>query len=72
MIALTRNISDRKLAEEALRESANREHVIAQVLQRMRQSLDINTIFRATTEELRRVIQCDRVAIYQFNFKCVQ
>jgi PAS domain S-box-containing protein len=61
------DISDRKQAEEALRESANREHTIAQVLQRMRQSLDINTIFSATTEELRGVIKCDRVAIYEFN-----
>lgn len=61
------DITDRKQAEEALRESANRERAIAQVLQRMRQSLDINTIFNTTTDELRRVMMCDRVAIYQFN-----
>ncbi|HEY9832952.1 MAG TPA: PAS domain-containing protein [Stenomitos sp.] len=62
-----RDISDRKRSEAALRESIKREHAIAQVLQRMRQSLDINAIFSATTEELRQVIKCDRIAIYQFN-----
>ncbi|AFZ19936.1 PAS domain S-box protein [Allocoleopsis franciscana] len=61
------DITDKKQAEDALRESANRERAIAQVLQRMRQSLDINTIFSTTTEELRRVMKCDRVVIYQFN-----
>jgi len=66
-LGMITDISDRKRAEEALRESANRERAIAQVLQRMRQSLDINTIFSTTTEELRVVMKCDRVAIYQFN-----
>ena len=56
----------RQQIEEALRESAKREHAIARVIQRMRQTLDIHTIFRATTEELRQVIECDRVAIYRF------
>ena len=67
VIAVTRNISARKLAEDALQESANRKHAIAQVIQRMRQSLEMNTIFSVTTEELRLVMKCDRVAIYQFN-----
>jgi PAS domain S-box-containing protein len=58
---------ERQQMEEALRESAKREHAIAQVIQRMRQTLDIETIFNATTEELRHLIQCDRVAIYRFN-----
>ncbi|NEQ21535.1 MAG: PAS domain S-box protein [Microcoleus sp. SIO2G3] len=61
------DITDRKRAEEALRESASRERAIATVLQKMRQTLDINTIFSATTEELRGVVNCDRVAIYRFN-----
>ena len=66
-VVVLRDITAHKKAEESLRESATRERAIAQVLQRMRQSLDINTIFSATTKELRRVIKCDRVAIYQFN-----
>ncbi|MEQ8995286.1 MAG: GAF domain-containing protein [Coleofasciculus sp. B1-GNL1-01] len=58
---------ERKRTEEALRESAVRERAIATVLQRMRQTLDIDKIFTATTEELRHVLRCDRVAIYRFN-----
>jgi two-component system sensor histidine kinase/response regulator len=70
------NISDRKQIEEELRESALREQAVAHVLQKMRQTLDIDTIFSATTEELRGVLNCDlrfaaalryRVAIYRFN-----
>ncbi|MBW4491547.1 MAG: response regulator [Oscillatoria princeps RMCB-10] len=64
---VARDISDRKKAEEALRESAEREKALFTVIQKMRQSLDIETIFTATTSELRQVINCDRVLIYQFN-----
>ncbi|MBW4492060.1 MAG: PAS domain S-box protein [Oscillatoria princeps RMCB-10] len=61
------DITERKLAEEALRESAQRERALAQVIQRMRQTLDIETIFRATTQELRQVLNCDRVLVYRFH-----
>ncbi len=64
---LEAEISERKVAEKALRESVERERAIAQVIQRIRQTLDITTIFNATTCELRQTLQCDRVAIYQFN-----
>ncbi len=64
---LQQEISDRKQAEEALKESAKRERALTKVIQRMRQTLDIDTIFHATTEELRQFLQCDRVAIYRFN-----
>ncbi len=61
------DITERKLAEEALRESAERERAIAQVIQRMRQTLDLDNIFAATTQELRQVLNCDRVVVYRFN-----
>ncbi|MCW5312806.1 PAS domain S-box protein [Nostoc sp. KVJ3] len=61
------DITERKLAEEALCESAERERAIAQVIQRMRQTLDLETIFAATTQELRQVLNCDRVVVYRFN-----
>lgn len=60
-------ISDRKRAEEALKDSAERQRAIAQVIQRMRQTLDLESIFAATTEELRQVINCDRVLVYHFD-----
>jgi len=58
---------DRKLAETALRRTAEREVAVARVLQRMLASLDLETLFRATTEEVRQTINCDRALIYQFN-----
>ncbi|MBD2576126.1 PAS domain-containing protein [Oscillatoria sp. FACHB-1406] len=53
--------------EEVLRDSIARERAISKIVSRMRQSLDIQSIFAATTEELRQGIECDRVLIYQFN-----
>ncbi|MEG3844253.1 ATP-binding protein, partial [Microcoleus sp. herbarium14] len=61
------DITDRKQAESALRESAQREQAIARSIDRIRQSLDIDTIFATTTSELRQTLNCDRVAIYRFN-----
>lgn len=60
-------ITNQKKAETALRKSAEREKAIATVIQRMRQTLDLDTIFSTTSQELRQVLQCDRVIIYQFN-----
>jgi len=61
------DISDRKRTEEALQKSVQRERAIALAIQRIRQTLDIETIFSATTHELRQLINCDRVAVYRFN-----
>ncbi len=60
------DITERKQAEDALLLSAERERAIAKVIQKMRQTLDLETIFTATTQELRQVINCDRVVVYRF------
>ncbi len=67
LIAEGRDITERKQAEETFRQMAEREKAIARVIQHMRQTLNIETIFTATTQELRRVINCDRIGIYRFN-----
>ncbi|MBD2343151.1 GAF domain-containing protein [Anabaena subtropica] len=67
MTGTHKDITERKRAEEALQESVERERAIAQVIQRMRQTLDLETIFAATTEELRQVLNCDRVVVYRFD-----
>ncbi len=60
------NIHDRKRAEAALRQGAARERAIARAIARMRQTLDLEDIFNATTHELRDVLNCDRVLVYRF------
>ncbi|MBF2077649.1 MAG: GAF domain-containing protein [Synechococcales cyanobacterium T60_A2020_003] len=57
----------RKLAEDALCKTSERERAVARVLQRMRETLNLETIFRTTTAELRQVMECDRTLIYRFN-----
>ncbi|GAA6623204.1 MHYT domain-containing protein [Scytonema sp. NUACC26] len=61
------DITQRKQAEELLASSIKREKAIAFVIQRMRQTLEIKQIFSATTQELRQVLNCDRVMVYRFN-----
>ncbi|MBE9043654.1 GAF domain-containing protein [Pleurocapsales cyanobacterium LEGE 10410] len=47
--------------------AAERAKVTATIIDRIRRSHDIDTIFKVTTQETRRVLQCDRLIIYQFN-----
>ncbi|HLO50733.1 MAG TPA: GAF domain-containing protein [Kamptonema sp.] len=67
MTSLTMESRDRKRAELALRETAEREKAIAFMMQRIRQTLELDNIFDAATYELRQAINCDRVAVYRFN-----
>ncbi|MGL5833431.1 MAG: sensor histidine kinase [Waterburya sp.] len=41
--------------------------VITNIIDKIRCSQDINTIFTITTQEVRQVLGCDRMIIYQFN-----
>lgn len=66
-LRLQEEIRVRQQVEEALRQSANREQALSQLIQRMRQTLHLDTIFSATTQELQQLLKCDRVAIYRFN-----
>lgn len=47
--------------------AAEQARALARAIERTRQTLDINTIFKATTEEVRQILQCDRVIVYRFN-----
>lgn len=66
-LALEKEIQERITAEAKIKLMAEREQAINKVIMRMRQSLDLQSIFLATTAELRQAIKCDRVLIYQFN-----
>ncbi|MBE9128006.1 MULTISPECIES: GAF domain-containing protein [unclassified Coleofasciculus] len=47
--------------------AAQQARALARVIERIRQTLDIGTIFSATTQEVRQILNCDRVVVYQFN-----
>ncbi|MGI0485253.1 response regulator [Pantanalinema rosaneae CENA516] len=61
------DITSQKQAEVALRQMADRERTLIRVIQRMRQTLDLEQIFNTTTQELRQALNCDRVVVYRFN-----
>ena len=67
ILCISEDITTRKQTELALQHSFQREKAIATAIQRIRQTLDMKSIFNATTSELRLVMQCDRVGVYRFN-----
>ncbi len=66
MLCISENITDSKNTQIALQESLEREQALAKAIQRIRQTLDIKMIFSTTALELRRVLNCERVVVYQF------
>ncbi len=60
------DISDRKQAEIALQQQAEREHLLGQISQRIRQSLNLPEILQTTVNEVREFLQTDRVIIHRF------
>ena len=64
---ISTDISEQKETETELRESAARERTILDVVDNIRQSLNLEEIFQVTTEKLRETIKCDRIALFQFN-----
>ncbi|WP_071190333.1 GAF domain-containing protein [Trichormus sp. NMC-1] len=64
--ALEVEVRERSTAETAMREMAEREKAINGVILRMRQTLNLESIFNVTTTELRQTVKCDRVLIYRF------
>ena len=68
----TRDISERKLAETALRQQAERERLMAGlarlsagIAHRIRQSLNLDEILNTTVSEVRQFLKADRVVIYR-------
>ncbi|BBC22389.1 GAF domain-containing protein [Pseudanabaena sp. ABRG5-3] len=61
-----RDISDRKQAEQTILQQANREALLRGITQRIRQSLDLPIIFDTACQEIRQLLQCDRVGIFKF------
>lgn len=45
---------------------AERERTVVKVIDKIRKSLDINTIFKTVTQEVRELLQAERVGVYRF------
>ncbi|MBV9389529.1 MAG: PAS domain S-box protein, partial [Chroococcidiopsidaceae cyanobacterium CP_BM_ER_R8_30] len=65
------DITDRKRAEEALRQQAEREQLLRASTQRIRQSLNLDEILAAAVTEVRQTLQVDRALILQLTSKGV-
>lgn len=64
---ISTDISEQKETEAELRSSAARERTILNVVEKIRETLDLEEIFEVTTNELRKTLECDRVSLYKFD-----
>ena len=61
------DIRELKRAEQIIFQQADREKILREITQKMRESLDLETIFHTACQEIRRMILADRVGIFKFN-----
>ncbi len=66
-VAQAESLEQVRLKSEQLAQISEQEKALAKVVNRIRQTLDLDAIFRATTQEVRQLLQFDRVCIYRFN-----
>ncbi len=59
-------LQERLFAEEVVRQQAQRELLLREITQRIRQSLDLQTIFETAVQEVRNFLNADRVGIFKF------
>lgn len=66
-IQQAKHLHEVQLQAAELAQAAQRDQVIARIVDEIRSPLDIETIFKITTQEIRQLLQADRVAIFNFN-----
>ena len=66
-IQQAKHLHEVKLQAAKLAQAVQRDQVIAKIVDEIRSPLDIETIFKTTTQEIRKLLQADRVAIFSFN-----
>lgn len=62
---LQQQIAQRRRAETVLRQQTERERLVNQIAQHIRQSLDLDEVLATTVEEVQRFLQADRVLVYR-------
>ncbi|MGB5961435.1 MAG: response regulator [Coleofasciculaceae cyanobacterium] len=66
-VCIIRDITERKIAEDRLRQQGEREQLIQAIALKIRQSLKLEETLNTTVTEVRQFLQTDRVLIYRFN-----
>ncbi|HEY9696812.1 MAG TPA: PAS domain S-box protein [Trichocoleus sp.] len=64
-VAFQRDITQRKQTEAALMLQHQRSELFAEIALKIRQSLQLEDILQTTVNEVREMLQCDRVLIYR-------
>ena len=64
-LELTINLQQSEFSAK-LTQQEETERAVLKVIDRIRRSLDIDTVFRTTTQEIRQLLKADRVSIYRF------
>ena len=67
VLVVIRDVTEGRLAQQELQKNLEREQATISIVDRMRRSLALDKILEITVEDLRRVLRCDRLAIYRFN-----
>lgn len=60
-------LAEVKIQKEKLADIALQEHTVAYLVRRIRRSLEIEQTFKVTTQEVKKILKCDRVVIYKFS-----
>ncbi|MBE9210246.1 PAS domain S-box protein [Nostoc sp. LEGE 06077] len=66
IMGIGQDITNRKQTERALKTQLEREQLMRSVVQRIHQSLNLQDILNATVQEVRHLLQVERVIVYQF------
>ncbi|MBD2490292.1 histidine kinase dimerization/phosphoacceptor domain -containing protein [Aulosira sp. FACHB-615] len=66
MSTICQDITNYKQTEQALKTQLAREQLMRTVVQRIHQSLNLQDILNATVQEVRHLLQVERVIVYQF------
>lgn len=59
-------IQQMQIQAAEISKAAQRQRALANTVEKIRQSLEIEAIFKTTTQEVRRLLEVERVAIYRF------
>lgn len=61
-----KDISDRKQTEHKLQQQLNRERLISEITNSIRETLDLDQILHAAVDQVRHLLQTDRVIVFRF------